>query len=451
MFGSSPGRRSAKPTASELSRSASTSDPGSRTTSTGSRIHPYGALGDEGRASRSKLFRKEIVQAGDTAAELWVTEVGWSSATGGNPLNRGKQGQAEPPDARRFKYFLAKPQQVQDPERDLVRVARPRRQADLRLVRQGRPVQGQRADARSRPGTRSRSSPAAASVTAMLARTRRQGAAGARRRSGPLVVLALAALAAIAVPACGDEDSAPAAPAPAQLLRRRPAGARWRPTDLDRMGEGRVGTLRLFTALGTDRSDRGRRLRLRGPSTPSCSARPSNGIDVLPFLFGTPNWVATDLDGIEPATSIARPTRRARRRRSTHGASSSPRRSIATAPAATLWAENPDVDPRADPRLADLERAELADLLPAASPTSTATPSLLDARRSGDPRARPERHGRCSAACSARRCEGERAGVDRLGVPARALRDRGHADSFDGDRGAPVRAPMRARSSCRSS
>jgi polysaccharide biosynthesis protein PslG len=66
-------------------------------------IHPYGAsvrkVGDQ-----IELFRKVMKQSGDAGAGLWVTEIGAGSATGGNPLNRGKQGQARLL-TDTFKYF----------------------------------------------------------------------------------------------------------------------------------------------------------------------------------------------------------------------------------------------------------------------------------------------------------------------------------------------------------
>ena len=51
-------------------------------------------------------MRKEVVRAGDDA-ELWITEVGWSSGKGKNPLERGVTGQANRlRDAMR--YFIGK-------------------------------------------------------------------------------------------------------------------------------------------------------------------------------------------------------------------------------------------------------------------------------------------------------------------------------------------------------
>jgi len=56
-------------------------------------IHPYGASVKK-VADQVDLFRDVMKKAHDSKAELWVTEVGAGSANGGNPLNRGKKGQA---------------------------------------------------------------------------------------------------------------------------------------------------------------------------------------------------------------------------------------------------------------------------------------------------------------------------------------------------------------------
>lgn len=66
-------------------------------------IHPYGAS-IEKVADQVELFRKVMKRGGDSGAGLWVTEIGAGSATGGNPLNRGKQGQARLL-TETFKYF----------------------------------------------------------------------------------------------------------------------------------------------------------------------------------------------------------------------------------------------------------------------------------------------------------------------------------------------------------
>ena len=68
-------------------------------------VHPYAARLSKVK-EQTKLMRKEITKAGDNA-ELWVTEVGWSSATGKNPLQRGKKGQASRL-KEAMRYFLAK-------------------------------------------------------------------------------------------------------------------------------------------------------------------------------------------------------------------------------------------------------------------------------------------------------------------------------------------------------
>jgi hypothetical protein len=55
-------------------------------------VHPYAARMVR-VIEQTKLMHKETVRAGDPT-EMWVTEVGWSSGNGSNPLDRGKQGQA---------------------------------------------------------------------------------------------------------------------------------------------------------------------------------------------------------------------------------------------------------------------------------------------------------------------------------------------------------------------
>jgi hypothetical protein len=57
-------------------------------------IHPYGAkLGSVTR--QVNKFRGAAKRARDARVQLWITEIGWGSAGGGNPLNVGKQGQAK--------------------------------------------------------------------------------------------------------------------------------------------------------------------------------------------------------------------------------------------------------------------------------------------------------------------------------------------------------------------
>jgi hypothetical protein len=55
--------------------------------------HPYAAQLPKVEAQLDELDQ-EIERAGDDAS-LWVTEIGWSSGTGENPLERGPEGQAE--------------------------------------------------------------------------------------------------------------------------------------------------------------------------------------------------------------------------------------------------------------------------------------------------------------------------------------------------------------------
>jgi polysaccharide biosynthesis protein PslG len=65
--------------------------------------HPYGARVKK-VSQQIDLIRKELRKGGDPKAELWVTELGWSSEKGGNPLNRGPKGQATRL-KQAFKYF----------------------------------------------------------------------------------------------------------------------------------------------------------------------------------------------------------------------------------------------------------------------------------------------------------------------------------------------------------
>jgi polysaccharide biosynthesis protein PslG len=66
--------------------------PGIEASFDGIAVHPYAARMVK-VIEQVRLMRKEVVRAHDSA-EMWITEVGWSSGTGGNPLERGKRGQA---------------------------------------------------------------------------------------------------------------------------------------------------------------------------------------------------------------------------------------------------------------------------------------------------------------------------------------------------------------------
>jgi hypothetical protein len=56
--------------------------------------HPYGAK-LKAVQQQVNLFRTAMKRGGDRGADLWITELGWGSARGGNPLNRGPKGQAK--------------------------------------------------------------------------------------------------------------------------------------------------------------------------------------------------------------------------------------------------------------------------------------------------------------------------------------------------------------------
>jgi len=65
--------------------------------------HPYGQ-----RLKKVQLqidrTRATMKQAGDAGTGLWITEIGWGSQKGGNPLNRGRKGQAQSL-KEAYKYF----------------------------------------------------------------------------------------------------------------------------------------------------------------------------------------------------------------------------------------------------------------------------------------------------------------------------------------------------------
>ncbi|MGH2986858.1 MAG: glycosyl hydrolase [Solirubrobacterales bacterium] len=66
-------------------------------------VHPYGAK-LKAVQEQVELFRKAMKRGRDRGADLWITELGWGSARGGNPLNRGPKGQATRL-KQAFKYF----------------------------------------------------------------------------------------------------------------------------------------------------------------------------------------------------------------------------------------------------------------------------------------------------------------------------------------------------------
>ena len=74
--------------------------------------HPYAAKLKKAPGNRTvlaqlALFRAAMRKGGDRNADLWITEIGWSSENGGNPLNRGASGQANRLE-QAFKYFQKK-------------------------------------------------------------------------------------------------------------------------------------------------------------------------------------------------------------------------------------------------------------------------------------------------------------------------------------------------------
>jgi hypothetical protein len=60
----------------------------------GTAIHPYGAKASSVEA-QAELFVSQSRDAHDRNVGLWVTETGWGSSTGANPLEVGRSGQAQ--------------------------------------------------------------------------------------------------------------------------------------------------------------------------------------------------------------------------------------------------------------------------------------------------------------------------------------------------------------------
>lgn len=57
-------------------------------------VHPY-APQISGVEKQVRLLHDEMLAAGEEEGEMWVTEIGWSSEEGDNPLQRGTEGQSE--------------------------------------------------------------------------------------------------------------------------------------------------------------------------------------------------------------------------------------------------------------------------------------------------------------------------------------------------------------------
>jgi hypothetical protein len=127
-----------------------------------------------------------------------------------------------------------------------------------------------------------------------------------------LLATALTTLAiCLAALGCGDDDEpspAPAADVPTTFFGVAYQGG-VTDEDLDRMGAGKVGTLRIvFPWQAVDATPEPGDTNL-SPVDPVVLGAARNGIQVLPTLFGAPDWVANGLDGEDcgapPAESCA--------------------------------------------------------------------------------------------------------------------------------------------------
>ena len=207
------------------------------------------------------------------------------------------------------------------------------------------------------------------------------------------------------------------------------------------MGAANVGTLRFEIYWAGDRPDLGpRRLRLVVRRTRSSPRPRANGVTTLPFVTSAPAGCV-----------------RARRPRAARSATAPPyaprgkealaawRTFLADAverygPDGSFWDAHPDAARAADPRLADLERAELAQLLEAEAEREGVREAAR-LRPHGDHRRRPggEDHPRRHVRDPARRAQ---AGDLRLGLPREALSPEGREARLRWRRSAPVRVEV---------
>lgn len=164
-------------------------------------------------------------------------------------------------------------------------------------------------------------------------------------RRGLAAGLAVAAIAAIAVAvmvgSAESGDDAPPAP-PRSFFGVVPQGPLFA-EDLDRMGEGRVGTIRLHLPWAVLDPTDGPDDELKSFDDVFLGAA-ENGIEVVPFMFGTPAWVA-ELDGesdCDPDCAIYAPRSDAALAAWSEFLSALVNR---YGPGGTLWAENPEVEP----------------------------------------------------------------------------------------------------------
>ena len=181
-----------------------------------------------------------------------------------------------------------------------------------------------------------------------------------------VVAAAAAGSLSLGIAACGStaaQDQPVAAKAPREFFGVVPQGL-LTDDDLARMAQGRVGTIRLVVPWGALAPDSDRAPVNFASIDPTVLRAAANGVRVVPTIFGTPSWVAEGLDGYscDPDCGPFAP----------HSG-----RALAAwkdfvgrlvdryGPGGELW-KRPSRDPTgARPLLADLERAELADVLPA--------------------------------------------------------------------------------------
>jgi len=167
-----------------------------------------------------------------------------------------------------------------------------------------------------------------------------------RRRAIAAGLVVAVAIGAVAVTVVGSAESGdgPSPALPRSFFGVVPQGPLY-PEDLERMGEGRVGTIRLYVPWAVIDPTDGDDFALATVDDVVLRAA-GNGIEVVPFVFGTPAWVA-ELDGETKCAPDC--------------ATYAPRSEQALVawsellaalvdrygPDGDLWTENPDADPLA--------------------------------------------------------------------------------------------------------